>query len=157
MYNYPHEVKKITHEVTATNEIVTIYITKNISIVKKIILNFNLGDVPKLQNATNISYDNVKKDEFAFDFIRLVLDVYISQNSMFENLGQYRTNMAKQEIKNKILESDWTQLEDEALIDKATWKTYRTNVKDVTNQTTFPHFVTWPSPPANVHRFSYLN
>lgn len=157
MYNYPQEVKKIDHEVTSTNEVITIYIIKNIGITKKIILNFNLGDVPKLNNATQISYDNVKKDEFGIDFIRAVLDVYISRNSMYENLGQYRTDMVKQEIKNRITETDWTQLEDEALVAKPDWKTYRTNIKDVLTQSLFPHFINWPTPPGNVNRFSYMN
>jgi hypothetical protein len=49
---------------------------------------------------------------------------------------------------DKLRASDWTQLED-ALVDKAVWKTYRQQLRDIPLQVGFPWEVVWPSLPEN--------
>lgn len=46
-----------------------------------------------------------------------------------------------------LVDSDWTQLPD-APVDAAAWATYRTALRDVTDQTGFPWNVTWPVAPS---------
>ena len=47
----------------------------------------------------------------------------------------------------KLAECDWTQLPD-APVDTTAWATYRTELRDITEQVGFPHDVTWPTEPA---------
>ena len=47
----------------------------------------------------------------------------------------------------ELAECDWTQLAD-APVDTTAWATYRTELRDVTEQAGFPHDVTWPVEPA---------
>ena len=46
-----------------------------------------------------------------------------------------------------LADSDWTQLPD-APVDAAAWETYRTALRDITDQTGFPWNVTWPIAPS---------
>jgi len=46
-----------------------------------------------------------------------------------------------------LLESDWTQLPDVLLSDKAAWVTYRQELRDITKQAD-PFNIVWPIPPA---------
>lgn len=49
--------------------------------------------------------------------------------------------------RNALLsQSDWTQVAD-APVDKVTWATYRQALRDITDQTGFPHEVDWPVKP----------
>jgi hypothetical protein len=45
-----------------------------------------------------------------------------------------------------LAQSDWTQLPDVPLEDKAAWATYRQALRDVTEQPD-PHNIVWPTPP----------
>ena len=49
----------------------------------------------------------------------------------------------------KLALCDWTQMPDSPLDDstKASWATYRTELRDVTEQTGFPTDITWPTAP----------
>ena len=46
----------------------------------------------------------------------------------------------------KLKDTDWTQVAD-APVDKATWATYRQELRDITAQAGFPWNVTWPTQP----------
>jgi hypothetical protein len=63
---------------------------------------------------------------------------------------QQRDDNKASEIRNerdeKLVESDWTQLED-APVSKIAWATYRQALRDVPEQTGFPWEVTWPTKP----------
>lgn len=49
---------------------------------------------------------------------------------------------------NLLLKTDWTQSsEDLSATKKAEYKTYRTALRDITNQVGFPFVVTWPTSP----------
>jgi len=49
--------------------------------------------------------------------------------------------------RNKLLsECDWTQLAD-STADKASWATYRQELRDLTKQSGFPWTITWPTAP----------
>jgi len=49
-----------------------------------------------------------------------------------------------------IVETDWTQLADNQLSDsvKASWVTYRQELRDLPTTSGFPHTVTWPTKPS---------
>ena len=48
-----------------------------------------------------------------------------------------------------LADSDWTQIPDSPLDDstKASWATYRTALRDITQQSNFPTNITWPTAP----------
>jgi hypothetical protein len=46
--------------------------------------------------------------------------------------------------------SDWTQTADSPLLGDTSWLTYRTELRDVTDQPTFPQSVVWPTEPSSV-------
>ena len=48
-----------------------------------------------------------------------------------------------------LAESDWTQMPDSPLDDstKASWATYRTELRDISGQEGFPTNITWPTAP----------
>tara|TARA_R110000796_G_scaffold17731_1_gene54366 strand:+ start:67 stop:516 length:450 start_codon:yes stop_codon:yes gene_type:complete len=48
-----------------------------------------------------------------------------------------------------LAECDWTQMPDSPLDDstKASWATYRTALRDITEQSGFPTDITWPTAP----------
>lgn len=43
--------------------------------------------------------------------------------------------------------SDWTQLPDVAIANKAAWAAYRQELRDITTQAGYPTEITWPTPP----------
>ena len=50
--------------------------------------------------------------------------------------------------RNRILyETDWTQLPDVTLANKAAWAAYRQELRDITTQAGYPTEITWPTPP----------
>jgi len=54
--------------------------------------------------------------------------------------------------RNELLKnSDWTQMADSPLTsaEKTTWATYRTNLRNVPDQTDFPTSITWPTKPSD--------
>lgn len=52
------------------------------------------------------------------------------------------------QLRNKLLQdSDWTQIADVNLTNKADWATYRQALRDVPAQEGFPLNVTWPAKP----------
>ena len=46
--------------------------------------------------------------------------------------------------------SDWTQTADSPLLGDTSWLTYRTELRDITDQPTFPQSVVWPTEPSSV-------
>ena len=52
------------------------------------------------------------------------------------------------EKRNQLLkDSDWTQLPDVVLPNKEAWKTYRQQLRDITERENFPLNVVWPTQP----------
>lgn len=50
--------------------------------------------------------------------------------------------------RNRLLyETDWTQLPDVTLSNKAAWATYRQALRDITTQTDYPTQINWPTAP----------
>jgi len=45
--------------------------------------------------------------------------------------------------------TDWTQMPDVTLPNKAAWATYRQALRDITNQASYPWNLTWPTPPTS--------
>lgn len=61
--------------------------------------------------------------------------------------GSYSPADSIRERRNELLsECDWTQLPD-VPVDKTAWATYRQALRDITKQSSFPMFVTWPVAP----------
>lgn len=55
------------------------------------------------------------------------------------------------ERRNRMLaDSDWTQIPDSQVPNKAEWAAYRQALRDITNQPGFPLSFTWPAKPENV-------
>lgn len=54
----------------------------------------------------------------------------------------------KAERNKLLLTSDWTQLPDVPLTNKAEWATYRQELRDIPEQTGYPTNVVWPVAPA---------
>jgi hypothetical protein len=46
-----------------------------------------------------------------------------------------------------LLQSDWTQLVDVPLPNKAGWQVYRQALRDITEQAGYPKTIDWPTPP----------
>lgn len=65
-----------------------------------------------------------------------------------DELAQLARN-ARYDRDEKLSESDWTQMPDSPLDStiKASWATYRTALRDVTEQSGFPTDITWPTAP----------
>lgn len=55
--------------------------------------------------------------------------------------------MMREERNNKLFASDWTQIPDCTLPNKALWATYRQALRDLTNQEGFP-YIEFPTPPS---------
>lgn len=50
--------------------------------------------------------------------------------------------------RNRLLyETDWTQMPDVTLPNKAEWAVYRQALRDITRQPGYPSSITWPTPP----------
>lgn len=56
----------------------------------------------------------------------------------------------REERKDLLEESDWTQLNDSPLNDtkKSEWATYRQSLRDIPTQSGFPSSITWPTKPS---------
>lgn len=68
----------------------------------------------------------------------------------YEEQNILRINLKKEiiEKRNKFLiESDFTQLADVNLSNKADWQIYRQALRDIPQQSTFPYNVIWPKMP----------
>ncbi len=46
-----------------------------------------------------------------------------------------------------LLQSDWTQLGDVPLANKANWQVYRQALRDITEQAGYPNTIVWPTSP----------
>lgn len=57
-------------------------------------------------------------------------------------------NVVRQERNQKLLDCDWTQLPDSP-VDKATWATYRQELRDITKQAD-PFNIVWPVIPTTM-------
>ena len=68
-----------------------------------------------------------------------------------ERLEELRVKAAKTARERRSLllaQSDWTQVAD-APVDAAAWRSYRTELRDITKQEGFPLNIVWPVPPSN--------
>lgn len=61
-------------------------------------------------------------------------------------LDEQQAASIRAERSRRLVESDWTQVEDSP-VDKAAWATYRQSLRDVPAQSGFPWDVTWPTQP----------
>jgi hypothetical protein len=67
-----------------------------------------------------------------------------------EDRQNKRKTMAAEARKQRdtlMATTDWTQLEDYPKSNKAAWKTYRQQLRDVPQQTGFPETIIWPTSP----------
>ncbi|WNL51036.1 hypothetical protein SCREM2_gp117 [Synechococcus phage S-CREM2] len=68
-----------------------------------------------------------------------------------ERLEELRSKAATASRERRSLllaQSDWTQVAD-APVDAAAWRSYRTELRDITKQEGFPNNIKWPVPPSN--------
>ena len=74
---------------------------------------------------------------------------FVVEEHSKETLDALRSeeSMKVREIRSQLLsKSDWTQVSD-APVDAAAWRSYRSELRDVTKQEGFPFHVIWPAPP----------
>jgi len=57
------------------------------------------------------------------------------------------TNSIRAERNRRLTASDWTQLPDVPVSIKNSWAVYRQALRDITEQSSFPQNVTWPTAP----------
>jgi len=62
-------------------------------------------------------------------------------------IDQIAADSAKNIRNVLLLESDWTQLPDVTLANRAEWVTYRQALRDITDQPGFPNNIIWPVSP----------
>lgn len=62
-------------------------------------------------------------------------------------IDQIAADSAKNIRNILLLESDWTQLPDVTLANRAEWVTYRQALRDITDQPGFPNNIIWPVSP----------
>jgi len=55
-------------------------------------------------------------------------------------------NQVRSERNRRLAASDWTQVSD-APVNQAAWAIYRQALRDIPEQSGFPHFVEWPITP----------
>lgn len=78
------------------------------------------------------------------------------QNWLLEELSEEKLEIrrldaaaAAREKRSALLaESDWTQVAD-APVDASAWRSYRTELRNITEQEGFPHNIVWPARPSN--------
>jgi hypothetical protein len=87
------------------------------------------------------------------------VDAYVEGDQVFtvtvealttEDRQNKRKTMAAEARKQRdalMATTDWTQLEDYPKANKAAWKTYRQQLRDVPQQSGFPETITWPTSP----------
>ena len=81
---------------------------------------------------------------------------------VFDENGRHEIEMSASEIANQLAflaevariqrdgelrRSDWTQMPDCTIPNKAAWATYRQALRDIPSQATFPEPIEWPTPP----------
>lgn len=62
--------------------------------------------------------------------------------------NQILGDVARSTRNKLLLASDWTQMPDVTIANKAQWGTYRQELRDISNQTGFPVNFVWPTPPS---------
>jgi hypothetical protein len=74
-----------------------------------------------------------------------------TQEQLDSSWSTYTTNLAWEEVRIKrnglIISSDWTQVNDSPLQNKAAWATYRQALRDIPQTQTDPDNIVWPTPP----------
>ena len=70
---------------------------------------------------------------------------YVAQQWISDTTAQ---DQAARATRNRLLaETDWTQMPDVTLANKAAWAAYRQELRDITTQAGYPTEITWPIPP----------
>jgi hypothetical protein len=118
------------------SETLAIYYNYYSSAPKPPHINSNCVDVPI---PPNVDYTCAKAVKAADGTISIVPDpVRLSEKQW----GQVR------EERNRLLtNSDWTQLADAPITNKAAWAAYRTALRNVPETQTDPFNIVWPTPP----------
>lgn len=79
-----------------------------------------------------------------------ITDTYVAPVEPVVEVQEVDLELQIRRERNSLLKSsDWTQLADADLTEteKANWRTYRQELRDVTEQLTFPEEIVWPTKP----------
>jgi hypothetical protein len=86
------------------------------------------------------------------DYTRYVFD--LEQEVFLENpnYSDQKASLIREERNTLLKNTDWTQLSDNNLTaeQQIQWNTYRSELKNITNQESFPFDVVWPQKPDEV-------
>ena len=90
-----------------------------------------------IENGLPVEIPTQPSEYAAFDFATKQW-VNNPESCLFAALSKRQTLLAS---------SDWTQMPDVSLANKAAWATYRQALRDITAQAGYPTEITWPTPP----------
>ena len=85
------------------------------------------------QEIVDIDDNPITSEEYRYNF--------------FEMMRQDHLEMIRKERNRIISETDWSQLDDIDSVTKEKWKTYRQELRDITNHYDHINNVIWPTPP----------
>jgi hypothetical protein len=63
---------------------------------------------------------------------------------------EVKANNIRGERNRLLLECDYIMMPDYPMVDKSDWETYRQSLRDITEQSTFPDSVDWPTKPGEL-------
>lgn len=88
-------------------------------------------------------------DEVWNEALNINANAYVDGSFVYKNFDTSEEKALTIRTQRDILLSqcDWTQSRDVTLSNDSEWKTYRQQLRDITNQETFPESVTFPTKP----------
>lgn len=96
----------------------------------------------------DVEFDPVSQNAVEGQFVQV--DDQWTLPMVVENKPQAEVEQHVRPVRDELLIlSDWTQMPDSPLNDstKASWATYRTELRDISTQSGFPTNITWPTAP----------
>lgn len=96
----------------------------------------------------DVDVDSVSQNKVEGQFVQV--DGQWTLPMVAENKPQAEVEQHVRSVRDELLIlSDWTQMPDSPLNDstKASWATYRTELRDISTQSGFPANITWPTAP----------
>lgn len=121
-----------------------------IPIVPEDLIPFGYGVIqstlkPRPGKYENVASDGYQKDELTGYWLEVWKTVEMTQEEK-DVVDAEKAQAVRDERNKKLLDCDWTQLQDSP-VDKTAWSTYRQELRDVTTQPGFPWTVVWPLQP----------
>jgi hypothetical protein len=105
---------------------------------------YDFSSQPEIGRYEKVVESTPVKNEFGV-FIQSWDIVPMSDEEKSE-VDSWKANMVRKERNYKLMECDWTQLQD-APVNSQDWVSYRNALRDLPSQSGFPWDITWPDKP----------